>query len=361
MNIDISKIDLNSFNLKEGIINNNQVILINPKDFDCKWDKYNLNLRSLVIDKNGKILSHSLKKFFNYLEKPDLYPNPDKAKDGILVDKIDGSLCVCDWIDGFSCRTRGTLSYKTLENAPDFDYVLKKYPNLENIVRANPDYTYLLEIVTPNQKIVLDYGSEPDLFYLGCIHKDTGLYTPFFADTDNMVKQIGCKIPEIYNLKGNLLEIYNQIKEWRGKEGGVLVFNDNRNMVKLKCTEYLNLHKFKSYATLENTIDLFFEYGRPSFNDFQIRLKQNFDEDCASLVLGFCSVIVDAFKEVNKIIEGFQNFIDKRKDYSRKDLAMDVLKSYGDTNRASFVFTLKDKSALGDEPLKKLLWQILKK
>jgi len=351
--IDLSTIDRDSFNLKEGVVNGREVILINPKDFACVWSRQNLNQRSLIVDKSGNILSHGLFKFFNYGEKPDLYPNPDNAKDGTLVEKIDGSCVLFDWIDGLNARTRGTLSYKTLVNAPDFDFVLKKYPNLENIVRANPDYTYIAEITTPNQKIVLDYGQEPELYYLGCIHKETGLYTPFFADTDYTIDKIGCKVPAIYDLKGSLAEIYEQIKIWEKKEGAVLVYNDNQSMVKLKCLSYLKLHYFKSTCNLNSLLDLYFEWSCPHIPDFRDKLAANFDFECltqASPLIGNIQDAIDVAED--KIIE-FCIIKDANRDLNQKDYALKVLAEYKENS--SYLFELRAKGMLSPKSLRKLL------
>ena len=75
--IDLKSIDLESFSVKEGEIRGRKVYLINPRDFDVKWIKDNLYFRSLMVDENGEILSRGFSKFFNYLEKPELYPNPE--------------------------------------------------------------------------------------------------------------------------------------------------------------------------------------------------------------------------------------------------------------------------------------------
>jgi hypothetical protein len=45
---------------------------------------------------------------------------------------------------------------------------------------------------------------------------------------------------------------------------------------------------------------------------------------------------------------------------SRKEQAQLVISSYGETNRAAFVFKLLDGKSLGKEEYKKLLFQILK-
>jgi hypothetical protein len=54
-----------------------------------------------------------------------------------------------------------------------------------------------------------------------------------------------------------------------------------------------------------------------------------------------------------------QNFLEKRKELNRKDLALQIISSYGNTNRASFLFELKDKNKLSNNSYKKLIFQCL--
>ena len=353
MKFDITNLDLSSFKVKEGIINGKKVFLINPVDFDCKWTRTNLNLRSLMIDADGNIISHGLKKFFNYTEKPDLYPNPENFKDGVFMEKTDGSCGIFDWIfDGLNVRTRGTVSYKTLENAADFDFLINKYPKIKDVCRANSDYTYLFEVTSPNQKIVLDYGNEPELYYLGCIHKPTGFYTPFYLDKDNTAKIIGCKTPEIYKLDGSLSEIYNQIKIWENKEGCVLSYNGGSNMVKLKCAQYLMLHRFKSNATLNNTIDLFFEYNCPNFEGFKDKLIKTFDEDCYSLIENYAKLVCDSYIKVLNKINELKDIININSNLNQKSYAEFVLTNHKEYS--NFLFTLR-KSELNNKQIRMLL------
>jgi hypothetical protein len=101
--------------------------------------------------------------------------------------------------------------------------------------------------------------------------------------------------------------------------------------------------------------------GCPSFNDFQRKLKETFDEDCKNLVIGFCSKIVDAYKEVKDIEDGFDNFVSCIQGESRKEQAAKILSSFGKTSRSGMVFTRLDKKPLNENEEKKLLYQCLKK
>ena len=152
------------------------------------------------------------------------------------------------------------------------------------------------------------------------------------------------------------------IKLWENKEGCVLNYNNSQNQLKFKSQWYLTLHRFKSGATLENTLDLYFSYGKPSYQDFQNKLIETFDYECFEMVRGYASQVCDASKEVNNIVDGFKYFIDNQLKQlnTRKEQAQKVLSSYAQSNRSAMVFTLLDGKNLTSDQEKKLYWQVLK-
>ena len=121
--------------------------------------------------------------------------------------------------------------------------------------------------------------------------------------------------------------------------------------------------RFKANATLENTLDLYFSYGKPSYQEFESKLIQSFDYECFEMVRGYASQVCDASKEVNKIVEGFKSFIDNQLKHlnTRKEQAQKVLASYAQSNRSAMIFSLLDGKSLTSEQEKKLYWQVLKK
>jgi T4 RnlA family RNA ligase len=353
--INLSNLDTESFKVKAGEINGNPVFLINPADFDCKWTKDNLRFRSLLVDNYGNILSHSLRKFFNFTEKPDLYPNPENFNDLILEGKIDGSLVCVDWIFGsLNLRTRGTINYKTLENAADFDYIIQKYPNLESVARANSDDTLLFEITTPNNVIILKYENEPEIRFLGFIHKKTGLYYPAYSESGKeYVKHIGCKVPEIYKIEGSLLDINDNIKKWENKEGCVLKYGDSQNFIKFKSLQYLNLHRFKSQCNLNNLLDLFFQYDCPDFVTFLDKIEKDFDFECMVQAKSLCIQIFDTYLSCLDDIYNLKQIVEQNKDLTAKEFAIKILAEYKDNS--SYLFTLRKLGELNKKDIRKLI------
>jgi len=364
MKINLEKLDLNNFKLKNGCLNGRVVQLIVPVEFNCKWTKQNLHFRSVIVDYDGNILSRGFNKFFNAGESSDLYPNPEKHKDWVLTNKEDGSLMICDYIyDSLNVRTRGTISYKDHENTDDFDCVIEKY-NISSLVKKYEEYSILFEIYSPNNVIVLKPYDKPEIVLLGAIDKETGIYYPFYTSLGKEIQSvISCKVPEVFKLSGNILDIIENIKVWKNKEGVVLNYNDSQNQIKIKSQWYLALHHMKSeLSNIEKVLDVWLEQGMPDYTTFYNYIVTTFDFELAEQAKSTISRIVDAKKEVNKIVDGMNNFVNNRLCSlpSRKEQAQLVISSYGETNRAAFVFKILDGKSLGKEEYKKLLFQILK-
>ena len=145
-------------------------------------------------------------------------------------------------------------------------------------------------------------------------------------------------------------------------EGICVYFNRGQDIRKVKGLEYLAKHRFKSQASFDNTLDMFFQFGRPTYMEFEKKLTDTFDYECFEMVRGYASQISEAYKESNKILDGMRNFLKKLKMLSnRKDKAMKIQEAYGKTNRCGFVFSLLDGKSVTDDMYKKLIYQMVKK
>jgi hypothetical protein len=271
---------------------------------------------------------------------------------------------ICDYIyDSLNVRTRGTISYKDHENTNDFDYVIEKY-NISSLLKKYEEYSILFEIYSPNNVIVLKPYDEPEIVLLGAINKETGIYYPFYTPLGKEIQSVvNCKVPEVFKLSGSILDIIENIKVWKNKEGVVLNYNDSQNQIKIKSQWYLALHHLKSeLSNIEKVLDLWLEQGMPDYQTFYNYIFTTFDFELAEQVKGMISRICDAKKEVDLIVSGMNEFVNNRLRSlpSRKEQAQLVISSYGETNRAAFVFKILDTRPLGKEEYKKLLFQVLK-
>lgn len=363
MKINIEKdIDRESFMVHEHILNGELVYLVQPKHMGAQWNKNNLHFRSSVWNYNGELISASFPKFFNWSEQPDLSPVPQSLKNCTVVEKLDGSLLIVSKYKGqYILRTRGTVDASTLANGHELE--IFKSTILSKLHDDNDTWNYsvLWEWLSPINKIILSYGDEPSWQLIGFVdHTDYSLATQDMLDL--MAKKYGFKRPQTYTFS-SVEEMLKEVEQWKGKEGTVTYSKNGQVLHKNKSTDYLIRHRFKSEATLENTLDLYFSYDKPSYQEFASKLTETFDYECFEMVRGYASQVCDASKEVNKIVDGFKSFIDNQlKSLStRKEQAQKVISSYSESNRSSMIFTLLDGKNLTTDQQKKLFWQVLKK
>lgn len=361
MKINFSEYDLTSFLTREGVFCGIWSKLIQPNHIGTKFNRKNKIFRSSVWnDTTGELLSGSYPKFVNWGENPDNFPPPSNIRGWTFVEKIDGSACIVDYINSqFVARTRGTFTYKDLDNHPDFTLCFEKYPKIKEFLKNNPHYSLLLEIVTPNLRIVLNYG-EIDFYLCGCVNKnDYSLLLQ--SELDEIAKELGLKRP-IYYTFSSIENLLDEVEKWKGKEGIVGYSPDGQLLLKVKSDWYKKLHAAKdNFRSIEAVIDVWFSFGEPDYNSFVSEFTNNYDYETLLICQGFISIICDGAKEVKKIVDYMGQFVEPLRTLPRKDAALKIIGAYGDTNRGSFLFKLLDNKPLSSEDRKKLMYQVLKK
>lgn len=360
MKIQFEDYDFTDFMVKEGVFCGEWSKLITPNHIGTKFTQRNKIFRSSIWSMDGQLLSAGLPKFVNFSENPDNFPIPLTIDNCSFVEKVDGSLTCIDYFNGqLSMRTRGTFSIDTMENKSDFELCLSKYPKIIEWLKQNSNYTLLCEITTPNLKIVIDYGDQPDFWLVGAINKnDYSLMSQ--SNLDALGLELGVKRPESFSFN-SIEELLKVVSAWIGREGLCLYSKKDQEIHKIKAEVYLKLHRFKENATLDNTVELFVEYGCPSYQEFEHKLQSQFDYECWNMIRGFASTVCDGYKEVLKIVEHMKTFVEPLKSLPRKSAAEKILGAYGETNRKSFCFNLLDNRKLDGEAIKKLMFQVLKK
>ena len=362
MKIDIQKVDLTQFMVHEHSLNGEIVYLIQPQHIGTKWRQDNKHMRSVVVNYAGEVISASFPKFFNWGEQPDLSPVPTSLKNATVVEKLDGSTLIVSKYNGqYILRTRGTVDASKLANG--FELELFKSTILNKLQDNNDTWGYSIiwEWLSPINKIVLSYGDEPMWKLIGFIdHINYSLASQDMLDL--MAKKYDLLRPEIYTFT-DISDMLQIVDKWQNKEGVCLYSKNDQVIHKIKASKYLLLHHLKSeLSSLEKVLDVWLEQGMPDYQTFYNYIFTTFDFELAEQIKGTISRIVDGKKEVNKIVDGMNEFVNNRLHLlpSRKEQAQLVISSYGETNRAAFVFKILDNRPLGKEGYKKLLFQVLK-
>lgn len=203
-----------------------------PKvQYEKLWDYITTQCRGLVTNSEGKIIARPFKKFFNYEElTEDEIPNENY----VVYEKLDGSLGIFFYYNGgWILATRGSFtSPQAIKGREIFD---KKY-STKSLRKTR---TYLFEIIYPENRIVVDYGSEEKLVLIGVVDTESGEEIPnsslFFMQED------GFELVTIYKTWN---EIFSLLKADipKDREGYVIRFNNGFRM-KIKGEEYKRLHK----------------------------------------------------------------------------------------------------------------------
>lgn len=357
--INYTELDKEQFSFKDCVIGGDECVLVTPNNITAKWTKDNLNYRSVIVRKSdGLKVSCSLKKFFNNLEKPDLYPDPLKYRDLICEEKCDGSTCIISVHNGeLIVRTRGTISAFEHENGEELQQLLDKNTLIEEWARAHEGFTLLFEWLSL-RPIVIRH-KKPELVLIGCIkNKDYSMLSTF--EIDEIAKTLNVRRPEKFTFN-SIEEIIKTCESLKNFEGFVVNFNNNQNRVKIKTPHYLALHRMKSeLCSFDRVLDLYMILGEPSYEQFYDHIATNFDFELAEINKNYLQRVCDLNREVSNLLCDMKNVIGGLKGLARKEAAFKIIQFYGKNNCAGFAFMMLDGKELNIDNKKKLYYNLLK-
>lgn len=207
--------------------------------YDRAWNDVTRNSRGIVFEAStGKIVALPFPKFFNIGEMPETRLENLPYEGYVTTEKMDGSLGILYYYkDKWRMNTRG--SFDSEQAIRGLDIFERKYDSHF----FNKNYTYLVEIIYPENKIVVNYGDEEKLTLLAIV------------DTNNqeevrihnyMAEAIAGGIPIVeqydYTIE-EMLELQKTIP--KDQEGFVIRF-DSGLRIKIKGQEYFRIHKLIS-------------------------------------------------------------------------------------------------------------------
>jgi hypothetical protein len=362
MKIDLNMIDREQFTVKAVNIKgvDEPCYLINPSSIDTKWTPMTFIYRSSLWNSAGELISAGYKKFFNWPEHPELVNIPDKMAGLILMEKIDGSCLIVSRYRGNTIvRTRGTADATLQDNGAEIAVLKEIYPKAFEWTEWSAGYSRIFKWTTPSNRIVLDYGGKPQLWYTGKIyHEDYRYAKQDELDEDALVLKV--QRPKAYQF-GDLTEMMTAVEAFKGIEGICVYFNNGQDIRKVKGAEYLALHRFKSMCSFDNVLDIYLEMGCPSYDEFEQKLTSTFDFECMNMAKPYAQQICEDYKEVQAILNHMQVTVHGLRHLpTRKEQAMTIVQAYGQVNRAGFAFAMLDDKPMKKADVKKLIYQVTK-
>lgn len=189
------------------------------------WNEVTLACRGLILDGRKKVVARPFPKFFN-LEEPENQHLPDEPFE--VLEKVDGSLGILYRIDGVPyIASRGSFTSEQALTATKMLHT--QYADTVSLL--DPEFTYLFEIIYPENRIVVDYGQKSELILLGKIHTESGKEAP--------LPSIGFPVIKKYEGVKGLSEL--KALNTENQEGFVIRYESGYRL-KIKFEEYQRLH-----------------------------------------------------------------------------------------------------------------------
>ncbi len=132
--------------------------------YERYWNEATLACRGLILDDQYQPIARPLPKFFNLQEHQGTLPDDVPT----IYEKLDGSLILLFFYAGqWQVASRGSFTSDQAQKAKE---LLVNY----EVDLLDRNYTYLLEVIYPNNRIVVDYGNAERLVLLAAVHTATG-------------------------------------------------------------------------------------------------------------------------------------------------------------------------------------------
>lgn len=257
--------------------------------FDRMWNEETMQCRGLITDEQFNVKARPFKKFFNYEEHTgeDSKLPTLPIEEFEVFEKMDGSLGILYWVNNTPfLATRGSF---TSDQAIKGSDMLRGYSNV-----WNKDYTYLFEIIYPENRIVVDYGKREELVLLAVINTLTGEEMAY----EQMVSLYSAVVPVVKRFDYTDIEKIRSIVE-DNAEGFVIRFKSGVR-TKLKFEEYKRLHRLVTGVNaktiwellknnqpfdelMERVPDEFYEWVKNTRDDLNSKYKQ-IDFNCRVVV-----------------------------------------------------------------------------
>ena len=303
-------VDFTTFGRINSTYRDNMVILNYKEEcqFDGKWNQYEKVCRGLILaTDHEEVIAHPFAKFFNYSSQG--LPHPDASLVNI-TEKLDGSLGILYRQDGqYKIATRGSFTSDQALWATEF---LRRY----DVISIPDHFTFLFEIIYPNNKIVVDYKGREDLVLIGVINRISG-YDYHWGGVEDIGKIYNFPLPIVYHYN-NADEMLTLAKSLSvNQEGWVLRYSDG-SRYKVKGDAYVEMHRLISNLSFRHVLAA---YAQGDCDGYITRLP----DELHPLARQWQKEIID---EESRLVDEVWQGTDKHRHLSRKDFALWVQKEH---------------------------------
>lgn len=309
--------------------------------FAKEWTEETMMARGLITDLEGNIKSRPFKKFFNYEEHfgDDCKLQPLPLEEFTVTEKMDGSLGILYFMPDGEPRIATRGSFTSDQAIKGTQILHKKLRDTKNgFITFDRQYTWLFEIIYPENRIVVDYGKTEDLILLACINTETGEETPVSIIDSPFTKVKSYDFKDLSKIK--------EIQE-PNAEGFVIRFKSGVR-TKIKFAEYVRLHRLVTGVNAKTIWELL--RNDDSFDDLLERVPDEFYE----WVKETRKKLENEYEVIDQVI--CKNIYDEVRILpTRKEQAMSMMGNEQDRQYAGIVFKMLD-----GEDYKDQIWKMIR-
>lgn len=257
--------------------------------YEWRWNKYTIVCRGLILDENGCFVAKGFDKFFTDDQlidagMGDMIPTGEPFD---IYDKVDGSFGVLYfWDDMPYIATRGSFVSEMANEANR--WLRNQYGHIVFF----PDYTYMFEIVYPENKIVVDYGSERKLVLLGVLDNNTMKEKDIYSSEFDYIEEQGLERVQKFDGITDWKQVLSKFEGTENKEGFVVHFRDSDFRVKMKFEWYKNLSYVMTYFT-KRTVWKLIRDG----SDME-KILSDIDDEYYPIVKGYVDALWDEYDDI---------------------------------------------------------------
>lgn len=215
--------------------------------------------RSVVIDlENDELALTPFKKFFNINEVEEnnvdnLVEKIKQAKVFEISNKLDGSMISIRYYKGdYLISTSMTLNEEISWRLQDAKEMFYKDKSIMEFVKDYSDYTFVFEYISLRDAHVVIYNKEDEgLYLLGMVNTYTGEELDY-SKVISLGERYKVKCVELEDI--TLDDVLEKSKELKSNEKEGWVLNIDGHKVKIKCDDYVNIHRMLDRLSSINVI-----------------------------------------------------------------------------------------------------------
>jgi hypothetical protein len=264
--------------------------------------------RSVVLDiENDNLVITPFRKFFNLNEVEE--NNIDKIIEDIktakvfeVTDKKDGSMQSARFYKSEIIMT-GSMALDEENSWRLQDGLSMLTENHKDMIKDNPNLTFIFEYISIKDAHVVLYKKDQEGLYLIGIRNSCTGYQYTYNEIEQISKIYNVHMTNIESIQlDELLQLMKQYKSYE-KEGWVL--NIDGHMIKVKCDDYVHLHRLLDKFSSVNVI--IENIAEDRIDDMISKVPDNYKDR----ILNVANKIIKYKNDLEKEVEKYYNLAPK--------------------------------------------------